>query len=142
MRPEWCVDAHGHPCSFRDCVNRDLFRATVEPFGLAGRACQIYDHGATTAGLSRDSLRTISKEADFLINMSGHITTDFVLENVKRRVYVDQDPVYTQLWHSEHRADLNFSNHDVFVSVGLNIGTPRTPIPDCGLKWRHTLPPV
>jgi len=57
-------------------------------------------------------------------------------------VYVDQDPVYTQLWHSEHRADLNFSNHDVFVSVGLNIGTPRTPIPDCGLKWRHTLPPV
>jgi len=142
VRPEWCVDAHGHPCSFRDSVNRDLFRATVEPFGLAGRACQIYDHGATTAGLSRDSLLAISKEADLLINMSGHITTDFVLENVKRRVYVDQDPVYTQLWHSEHRADLNFSNHDVFVSVGLNIGTPRTQIPDCGLKWRHTLPPV
>src|SRR5213593_3399766 len=35
VRPEWCVDAHGHPCSFRDSVNRDLFRATVEPFGLA-----------------------------------------------------------------------------------------------------------
>ena len=123
-------------------MNRDLFRAAVEPFGLAERACQIYDHGGITLGLSRDSLLEISKEADLLINMSGHITTDLVLQNVKQRVYVDQDPVYTQLWHSEHDADLSFGNHDVFVSVGLNIGTSRTSIPDCGLKWHHTLPPV
>jgi hypothetical protein len=32
--------------------------------------------------------------------------------------------------------------HDVFFSVGLNIGTPESPIPDCGIEWHHTLPPV
>jgi hypothetical protein len=28
------------------------------------------------------------------------------------------------------------------VTVGLNIGTPHTHIPDCGVEWRYALPPV
>jgi hypothetical protein len=27
-------------------------------------------------------------------------------------------------------------------TVGLNIGTPHSPIPDCGIEWHHALPPV
>src|SRR5206468_10345665 len=64
VRPEWCVDAHGHPCSFRDSVSRDLLPATVARLGRAGRACQIYDHRATTAGRCRDSLLASSKHGD------------------------------------------------------------------------------
>ena len=142
LKPEWCVDVYGRPCDFERSINRYLFQTTMERFGLLERACQIYNQGEVLFGLSRSALITLSKEADVLINWSGHIETDFILSHVKRRVYLDQDPVYTQLWQAEYGVDLNFGAHDIFFSVGLNIGTPYTSIPDCGLEWHHTLPPV
>jgi hypothetical protein len=142
LKPEWCVDVYGRPCDVERSVNRYLFQTTMERFGLLASACQIYNQGEATFGLSRRALITLSKEADVLINWTGHIETDFILSNVKRRVYLDLDPVYTQLWQAEYGVDLNFGAHDIFLSVGLNIGTPYTSIPDCGVEWHHTLPPV
>lgn len=95
-----CVDAHGEATDFERCVNRSVFRETMERFGLMERACQIYNGGEATAGLSRESLVAVCKQADLLFNMSGHVASGIVLDHVKRRVYVDEDPVYTQLWHS------------------------------------------
>jgi hypothetical protein len=140
--PEGCVDIHGQQCDFSHSINRKLFKVTMQRFGMMDRACQIYNGGQATFGLSIASLVTLAKEADLLINMSGHVETEFILDHVRRRVYVDEDPVYTQLWHAEYGVELNFKRHDVFFSVGLNIGTPHTPIPDCGVQWHHLLPPV
>ena len=142
VKPEWCVDSQGNRCDFEHSINRDLFRASMERVGLMGRACQIYNNGEATFGLSFDSLVALSKDSDLIINMAGHVKTEPVLSNIKRRIYVDQDPVYTQLWHAEYGKDLDFKRHDVFFSVGLNIGTPHTTIPDCRVRWHHVLPPV
>src|SRR6266540_527942 len=142
VKPEWCVDSQGERCDFEHSVNRDLFRVSMERVGLMERACQIYNQGEATFGLSLNSLIALSKDADVLINITGEVKTEPVLSNIKRRVYLDQDPVYTQLWYAEYGKDLNFKMHDIFFSVGLNIGTPYTTIPDCGVEWRHTLPPV
>src|SRR6266545_3796340 len=142
VAPGWCRDAAGGPCEFERSLNRDLFQTTMERFGLMEHACQLYAGGEATFGLSLESLIAVSKDADLLVNMSGHITSDVVLGNAGRRVYVDQDPVFTQLWHAEYGKDLNFAAHDLFFSVGLNIGTSRSPIPDCGLEWHHVLPAV
>lgn len=140
--PEWCVDTNGHPCRLEQSVNRRLFLDVMRQFDFEDRACQIVRGQDVSLGRSRQALTAWAREADLIINMAGHVTADFVLEKVKRRVYVDQDPVYTQLWHDEYGKDLNFKTHDVFFSVGLNIGTPHTPIPDCGIVWHHLLPPV
>src|SRR5829696_5790870 len=142
VKPGWCIDKHGRRCEFMDSANRVCFQSTMEQFGLLAQASQIFNRGEGTCGLSYDSVNAAAKEADLLINISGHITDEAILGNVERRVYVDQDPVYTQLWRVVCGEDLNFKMHDVFLSVGLNIGTPYTSIPDCGVKWRHTLPPV
>jgi hypothetical protein len=142
IAPAWCVDADGRRCDFDRSISRNNFRVTMERFGLMENACQIYNRGEATFGLSLDSLVAAAREADLLINMSGHVTSEFVLSNVKRRVYVDQDPVFTQLWHAEYGKELNLKSHDVFFSAGLNIGTPYTSIPDCGLRWHPILPPV
>jgi hypothetical protein len=142
VEPNWCVDDQGQKCNFEHSINQGLFFKTMDRFGLMDRACQIYNFGENTFGLSLKSLIAVAKEADILINMSGHVKADFILSNVKRRVYVDQDPVYTQVWHAEYGEDLNFEAHDVFFSMGLNIGTPYTHIPDCGVDWHHILPPV
>ncbi|MBI4317242.1 MAG: glycosyltransferase family 1 protein [Chloroflexi bacterium] len=142
VKPGWCVDAQGRKCDFEHSVNRDRFLAIMKQFGLRNRACQIYNRGEATCGLSVSTMTSVAKDADLLINMSGHIKTDFVVENVRRRVYVDQDPVYTQIWRAEYGKELDFSRHDIFFTVGLNIGSPYSSVPDCGIKWHYTLPPV
>jgi len=142
VEPSWCVDRHGRPCGFEDSLNRELFAGLVERFELGGRASQVYDRGAAAAGLAFDELLNAVRGADLLINMAGHVKAEEILDAVGRRAYVDQDPVFTQLWSSEYGADLGFDRHDSFFSVGLNIGTPHTEIPDCGRTWHHLLPPV
>jgi hypothetical protein len=142
VEPRWCLDAQGRPCPFSVSVNRELFRASMERFGFLEKACQIYNGGEATFGLSLDALAAVCRGAELLLNISGHVKNDLLLGTVQRRVYMDQDPVYTQLWHDEYGKDLNFQRHDVFLSVGLNIGTRHTPIPDCGVRWQHALPPV
>jgi hypothetical protein len=142
VEPEWCVDRHGRPCGFERSANRELFSAVVECFGLDGRAVQLFNRGEATAGMSLSQLMAAAHGADLLINMAGHVKAEDILGAVKRRVYVDQDPVFTQLWSAEYGADLGFESHDAFFSVGLNIGTPDTEIPDCGRRWHHLLPAV
>jgi hypothetical protein len=140
--PSWCVDASGAPCCLEESVNRQWFQATMERFGLMDRACQIYNGGEATFGLSPDALVAACRSADLFLNIAGHIETDLVLSNTRHRVFLDQDPVYTQLWRAEYGEDVNISAHDVFLTVGLNIGTPESPIPSGGVQWGHTLPPV
>jgi hypothetical protein len=142
VEPKWCVDAQDQPCPFERSINRDLFRSSMQPFGLAERACQIYNSGKATIGLSLDAIKAIANNADLLINISGHVKSDFLLGPIRRRAYIDQDPVYTQLWYSQYKKDLNLKQHDVFFTVGLNIGTPHTHIPDSGIRWHPLLPPV
>jgi hypothetical protein len=142
VEPDWCVDGNGHPCEFERSVNRARFCATMREFGLLSNACQLYNAGEATAGLGLESLIGWLEGADLLVNISGHLKADFILGAVKRRLYLDQDPVYTQLWRSEYGAELGLDDHDVLFTVGMNIGTPQSPIPDCGLTWHHCLPPV
>jgi hypothetical protein len=142
VEPKWCVDARGRPCPFVGSRNRELFRTSMERFGLMGRACQVFNRGDAAFGMSLDALAAVARGADLLVNISGHAKSDLLLGAVNCRAYVDQDPVYTQLWIAEYGKDLNLRAHDVFFTVGLNIGTPHSPIPDGGLRWHGLLPPV
>ncbi len=136
-----CVDARGEPCPYGASANRDLFLELMAQFGLSERSCQVFASGEQTAGLTLKELLNRTKDA-LLINMSGHVTLESVLSNAARRVYVDQDPVYTQLWRSKYEVNLNFDAHEVFFSVGLNIGTEHSPIPDAGVTWQPLLPVI
>jgi hypothetical protein len=142
VRPEWSVDDAGKRCPYADSENRRGFTNIMRQFDLVDHACQLYDAGADTTGLPLDAVRQFVREADLLIDISGHVTTDFVLDGVRHRAYLDQDPVFTQLWHAEYGKDLRFDRYDTFFTVGLNIGTPFSPITDCGIDWNPTLPPI
>ena len=134
VKSSWCVDDKGLQVPYRRSINRRRFFRAIRSFGLDGRACQILEGGSETTGMSMQALTKVAEDADLLFNWSGHLKTDRVLSKCKRRVYLDQDPVYTQLWHAEYGVDLNFAMHHVFVSVGLNIGTPHSCIPNCGKR--------
>jgi hypothetical protein len=142
VAPELCIDSGSRPCDFERSVNRDTFVTTVSRFGLLGSACQIYDGGRATAGLSMNELETAIAGADLLINISGHIKSEVVLGHPGRRAYLDQDPVYTQLWDVAYGVDLGLDRHEVLLTVGANVGAPDSPTPVGGRVWRQTLPPV
>jgi hypothetical protein len=57
-------------------------------------------------------------------------------------MYIDLDPGYTQIWHERYGADMNIPHHDVYLTVGLNLGETDCPFPTCGVEWHKTLPPV
>jgi hypothetical protein len=138
----WCRDRGGRQCPYERSVNRERFHRTMADFGLLDRSCQLYEDGRATAGLGLSELTKALQGADLLINISGHAKSELVLGGVQRRAYLDQDPVYTQLWVAEYGADLGLNHHDVLFTVGTNIGTEASDIPTTGLRWHHTLPPV
>ncbi len=138
----WCRDQAGRRCPYEHSVNRARFQRTMADLDLLGSSCQLYEDGRATAGLDLTGLTAALQGADLLINISGHAKSARVLDAVGRRAYLDQDPVYTQLWVAEYDADLGLDRHDVLFTVGTNIGTEASDIPTAGVRWRHTLPPV
>jgi hypothetical protein len=122
--------------------NADYFTRVTAEFRLGGRAALLLTETRETAGLSYDQLLRVAKRADLLINISGMLTDEALLAPIPRRVYLDLDPAFNQLWHTVQGIEMRFRGHTHFVTVGLEIGQPRCPVPTCGLNWLTTLQPV
>jgi hypothetical protein len=137
-----CVDRAGRATDFHASANRAYFESVTDDFGLTGRAGLLYEEGAEAAGLGLAELEELAGDAELLINISGHLTIETIFNAVDTRVYVDLDPGFTQLWHVDPDVSFALAGHDRYVTVGLNIGKPGCRIPDCGLEWVGTLPPV
>jgi hypothetical protein len=118
-------------------AQRDYFDATVDAFGLGDRA-RLIDEGDATP----DEVLSRANEADLLVNISGHLTIDAVLARCTRKAYVDLDPGYTQLWHAAGLEGARLSGHDVFFTVGTNIGRPTCELPTGGIEWLGVRPPI
>ena len=119
----------------------DFFRRTMARAGLADGATLL---GADGARCGPDLARVLAfaADAEALINISGHLTFEPVMERVRRRVYVDIDPGFTQIWHAQGATGLGLAKHDVHFTIGENIGAACCPIPEGGIVWRKTRPPV
>ena len=137
-----CFDDAWKPASFLDCANTRYFRALIDRFELAGRAGLLEWEGSNYVGLSHADIAKIAPNIDLLINLSGGLHVKSILAAPHRRMYVDLDPGYTQVWQEEYGIDMKLRDHDVYVTVGLNLGTPECPFPTCGIDWQTTLPPV
>jgi hypothetical protein len=113
--------------------------AIAAEFGLEGRAALVCDGHA--AGLPYASVRSASRGADLLLNISGMLADSELLEHASLRVWLDLDPCFNQHWHLQG-LDMRFDGHDRFVTVGQRIGLPGCDVPTCGRDWLRTLPPV
>jgi hypothetical protein len=142
LDPSSCVDREGGRVDFPGSANRAYFESVTHEFGLSGRAGLLCEGGRETAGLGLAELAGAAADAELLVNISGHLTIEEILRAAKARVYVDLDPGFTQLWHAEPAVPFALAGHDRYVTVGLNVGKPACQIPDCGLEWIQTPPPV
>jgi hypothetical protein len=87
-------------------------------------------------------LLDIAATAELLVNISGHLTLDPLRLRPRRSVFIDLDPGYTQFWHAAGIRPDHLDQHDLFFTVGENIGTPGCPIPTEGIDWRPIRQPI
>lgn len=118
------------------------FADVCEEFGLRGRAALVDPETGATAGLTRAELLRVANGADLLLNLSGVLADEELLDAIAVRAFVDIDPVFTQLWHAGDGLDLGFSRHNRFVTIGQAIGSPGCDVPTCGRRWVTTPQPV
>jgi hypothetical protein len=118
------------------------FTDVIERFGLQDQAALIDGEGRILWGLPSDALRSLVASADALINISGNLRCDCLLDRACRRVYVDLDPGYTQFWQEQGVGTAILEAHHFHFTVGTNIGAADCPIPTNGLHWRSALQPV
>ncbi|MCA1689009.1 MAG: hypothetical protein LC720_00710, partial [Actinobacteria bacterium] len=100
--------------------------------------------GIAHAGLGSTEVADFAARADGLISLAAHYRRDPwpLLADVRPRVLIEQDPGYTHLWAADGDPLDIFGEHDVHFTVGANVGSPRSPIPTCGIAWRPLWPPV
>lgn len=118
------------------------FEGVMAAFGFGGSSTLLRPDGSTAVGRSVQELAEVAAECALLVNISGHLTLQGVLDRVPVRVFVDLDPGFTQMWEASGTSGANLDGHDFWFTVGENIGRPDCLVPPGGRAWRPIRQPV
>jgi hypothetical protein len=102
-----------------------------------------------TAGMDPCELGRVVAAADLFLNVSGSCLLREEYMTSRRKVLIDTDPGWNhfvnypradagKLWPGTH----GFRGHDHFFTYAQRLGRPGCPLPDFGLRWHPTRPPV
>jgi hypothetical protein len=118
--------------------------SALEPFGLGDRWCFVNYDGSYHGG-SRETVHAWCRDAELYINLSGGSwfwRDEYA--RIPRKVFVDSDPVFTQLaiakgegWYVDF-----FRGFDRLFTFGANIGTAASDVPTGAFAWHRTWQPV
>jgi hypothetical protein len=100
--------------------------------------------GESLYGPNRQQVAQTAREAAALITLAACYRKEpypFIGE-VRPRILIEQDPGYTHLWAAEGDPAKIFGQHDIYYTVGGNIGSCRCSLPTLGIPWRRIWNPV
>jgi hypothetical protein len=135
-----CVDENLNPAPFLESANAHRFRQVVERFDLGDRAAFLEADSPAHVGLSRADIERLIPDIDLYFYQFGGYAAP--RGRVRRSVYLDLDPGHTQIWREGHGIDVGLDGHDLYLTLGLNLGEPDCPLPTCGIGWEKTLWPI
>ncbi len=122
----------------------DWFSAVTEWAGLAGRASLLGPEGTSLMGPDVSALTAVAGAADLLLDVSGNVRGGPVIDalrgSFRRRVYIDVDPGYTQLWAARGLLGDHLADYDLHLTVGDAVAT--CGLPSAGVTWHGIRPPV
>lgn len=126
----------------KDCEENVVYlRRLMDSFGLGERWAYRFPWESQWFGLSERRRQEVLKTADCLINVSGSLGKPWEYRNIPRLIYIDSDPVFTQIKLAKGQAEFAraVDTHDVHFSFGerLSGGIPKT-----GHQWLPTRQPV
>jgi hypothetical protein len=142
IAPENCVDVAGNKTSFERSANWAYFEQITKEFGIADSSVLIESGNLQSSGLALAQLFELANAAELLINISGHLTLEPLLQKIRCKAYIDLDPGFTQFWHADPAIDFHLQPHEFYFTVGENIGTEHCAIPTSDIHWRPIRQPV
>ena len=126
----------------------DHVRSCLERIGMgdrwAFRFVDVHGDDTRTWGLSDDALDGLYRTSDAILNVVGATDMRDVHMEAPRRVYVQTDPVHSELMLArgdEHTREA-FAAHDVIVTYGENYGADDCGVPTGGTPYGRTRQPV
>ena len=125
-------------------ANLKLVIPALERFGFGKRWGFLEPVTGDYLGMSRERCRGLLREADAVINLC--IATKPREEHLacRRLVYLETDPgpFQVSLARGDAEALETARRHHHFFTYAYNIGQPDCRLPDGGLPWHRTRPPV
>jgi hypothetical protein len=110
---------------------------------LGSRWAYYDQHTSQWFGPCAGQVLEICKTADCLLNLAGINPLRPWVREIPKRVFIDKDPVFTQVRHLTNPARKSLAlQHTTFLSLGEHIGLDRCAIPKDGLPWRPTRHPI
>jgi hypothetical protein len=141
LEPAMCIDGSGSPAELTSSINLRYLAGVMDRFGLGDRWSLLFDRGREVVGVPRAELLDRVRRSAFVLNVMGYIDDEDLLDAARRRVFLDIDPGFGQMWQALGQAD-PFKGHDDYVTIGENIGQPGCEIPTLGKRWVTTKQPV
>jgi hypothetical protein len=141
LEPCMAVDEACAPVLIDTSWNVGYFVDIMRRFGLDGSYGLFCNGGSSTIGLSRSQILERVGASAALINLMGFLDDEDVLGAAHKRVFLDLDPGFGQMWQALGLHE-TFRDHDAYVTIAENIGKPECDIPTCGLTWMSTRPPI
>ena len=83
-----------------DSAELAYFRRVMSQMEFTDCSALICDDGGWIYGMTRAELLERAAEAGLLINITGHLTWEALKGPCRRKIYLDLDPGYTQIWHA------------------------------------------
>ena len=114
----------------------------VGAHGFGGRTAVLGAGDEILLGPPADEVRAALASASVLLDIGGHMGTAGIARDAKVKVFLDDDPGFTQLWEASGSPGSRLADHDIHLTYGVNIGRPGCPVPTVGRRWHPVLPPV
>lgn len=134
------VDEKGSPSPIEHSWNVRYTADVMTRFGLGERYAVLHGDG-DSIGLPRAEVVARVRRSAALVNVMGFLKDDEILGAAPKRVFLDIDPGFGQMWRSLGLHDA-FAGHDVHVTIGEHIGRADCTVPSCGVSWLTTRQPV
>ena len=116
---------------------------TFSDVGVGDRWAYYDAHSQSWHGPSANRVPEICATSDLVLNLSAVNPLRPWWRDVPVRVYVDTDPVFTQIKHLTGWADREHAAaHNRFFTFAGNIGRATCTVPADGFPWRPTRQPV
>lgn len=145
-----------HSNSYASCYNPITNEMSADPaYGLEFIAscfnryasgaewCYFNSHLNKWNGKSLREVVQFAQDAELFINLSGLHPVGELFNNIPVRIYIDTDPVFTQIKHLSDQSAMEIATaHSYFFSYGENFNLPECSIPDDGLNWQPTRQPL
>ena len=126
----------------KDCAfNVEYLRSVMDRFGLEDRWAYHFPWESQWFGLSDEKRQEVMNSADMLINVSGTLAHPEYYRRIPRLVYIDSDPVFTQVKLAKGQDDFRrmVEAHDAHFSFGEHFSDA---VPASGFQWLPTRQPI